>query len=1714
MADATLNVLVEGKDHLSPVLKTAESGIIRLVGAVSALTAAFATMALPVTLAADFQKAMLDVKRTTDFSADSIKYLSDALVEMSRHTDTTAKELARIAGLGGQLGLGDMGAEGILRFTESIARAVTVLDVSADEAANSMGKLRTIFDIPADQFDNSLAVITKMANASTASAEELFDVMRRIGNLGGSVNFAQAAALSATMIDIGFTPETSGTTLSKIFANMKSEATEFARFMNVSVGEWISLVNKDGIGALHAYLQQLNKMPTEVAASTKRLLTGGGRIFEAVSKLQIQEKMAGGGIVDKHIAAATREMALGTAAIQGQQSVLSGLSKQWDVFVNNLKATGIAIGNRALYPLTQMLERMSKSLQDPAFIDGIVNFARDAIESIKSVVAGLQSISKAISSLSSVEDSPKWGHIFDIATLFMTVAAIKGAIATIRVLGSGTAAIFTLGKKPSAGAGTHVYPSGGAEEVGWLERKRRALLGVVATREAEIVAIRQARSEAELSAMEQERLAARARTTAALAAAAKTAADDAAAAKAAAVHRQTTAVAAMGGGNAAWDARLAARLAANARILAEEGALAENLRRKESSLADQKIAINNALAVKKAQLSQTEYAAAAARAEKDIARAEALSARNIAAAVKESAARVAIIEAEIASIAALRTNQSARYAIYAARDANIDVAIATKRLDTAKAEAAAAQEVATKAASATAPSNTALPLLAGGAALVASKTLKESIVGVGTAIAGKTTAVIASARALGLWASGAKVAATAIGLVGKAVGLLIPGLNLLFMAWLLFDLGKIVAGWLGWDKPIVDGLNKVIKGFNSLTGLNVPTIGTEASMANAARDAEKLAEELSKAKALAEGFNKTFGEISTGEGVSKFTESLADTIVNIREAREEAAKGLKFSFTSEDTPLTMLQSTVTSLEKVEAKVGEVQQSYEAMGRAIAKNIADEEDARAKAYALRIKPASKFTREDEKNATIQEETATRLVAERAVLREKENMDLRAANALRKEANALAGDFASVLSKSTFEKLVGDPGKGNGQLTQLRDLNDEIKKYEATVTNLKSKQGSVDASSSEYAALEQQLREVNNLLAQSQAKRAAIRTAATGDSELKKTIPLEQDRLRLLGQLITSKQALNRLDAYNATAGSSNAQGLGSLAQMPVSTYSQGVAMLSLATAAKKAYTSVALAAKEAAEAAQKYVTTSVQESVDRMRSLQTYATALQVSLAKHKQDAAQTGKDREVDKATAWKLLALDQEKRKQEDILDNLVSQGRMTREVAEQRKLMLQQDMQWRYDYVNDGAGAEKAKNRLAALNKTFDEEARLAEAHARRMVELETTMKDTALPAQTRAAAAEEWRREKDALTATLDKTKELGKEIMALPPSGKVEIVKQSDIERIMKATTYLEQMRALRTEQGATPASNAMGTYASGADEMVTAWEAAEKKILAQIQNIASAAGGITLGKLAIDVDTATAAPALQAELAKLKALGAASPINVAVTPTLVGNIEQELEAIRVKAGASLKGMTISAQPSEASLTVAQQKIAEYLGTVTTKVSANVDKDGIQKQLSSKKFSIDIEGKISGVTGGSSTGAAMKADGGPIVGPGTSRSDDVPIWASNGEWMMDATTVRAFGGSFMRNMQSFAKSGNPMGFLRQITPQFANGGPINPQMVRSLRGAVASRYDVQRVSNDGGGKALEVTELSLVFNSKPVGRVTGSRDSIHNLVSALTDISRGT
>ena len=369
-----LQVVVEGKDETTRVLKGIESGIIRFVGAVSAALATLNVVVFPVKAAATFQKELLNVGKTTDFTDSQLSQLADGLKTLSYRLNVSADDLAKIAAAGGQMGLGSEGVDGILAFTEAASRLSSVLDISADESGNALGRLTNIFKIGIKDAEKISSLLNEVSNKSTADGRDLIDMIQRIGTAGGTLGIKQAAALAATGRDLGLTVETVGTSFNKIFLDLQTKATEIAPILGLPVEEFARIARDDGIGALQMWIAALNKMGSVQRAVLSEQVTGGGRIFALMTSLG-KDGASGYEVLARNVRAANEGYDEGTSALREQERVLTGLLAQGQVLQNVFIGVGEAVGRRALPYITQLVRKLQEWAKDPEVTESFDRFA-------------------------------------------------------------------------------------------------------------------------------------------------------------------------------------------------------------------------------------------------------------------------------------------------------------------------------------------------------------------------------------------------------------------------------------------------------------------------------------------------------------------------------------------------------------------------------------------------------------------------------------------------------------------------------------------------------------------------------------------------------------------------------------------------------------------------------------------------------------------------------------------------------------------------------------------------------------------------------------------------------------------------------------------------------------------------------------------------------------------------------------------------------------------------------------------------------------------------------------------------------------------------------------------------------------------------------------------------------------------------------------------
>lgn len=398
--NVSLNIQIGMQDNASRSVKTLESNIIRFVGAVSAALAAVKITLFPITEAVEFEAALKNVQKTTNFATDEVNRLGDAFLEMARSIGVSSTELASIAAIAGQLGLGQEGRQAIEDFTQSVAIASVTLGVTAEEASNAGAQIKSIFNLPVDNLENVFSVINELSNNSVAAASDIIDIVKRVGT-AADATFPQVAALAATMRDVGVPNEQAGTALVKFLTRMLSEADKFADAVGLSTKDWVNLVKKDSVEALKFVLTSLSDMRTDAAkqAATIEKLFGAGRLTSAATKLV---KDAGNNfeILTKNLKNSEAEFVRGTSSLREYEVIMDAVGKKAEVLSGAFSALGIEVGQQSLPEIKKGLEELTEVLSSPEVIDFFIEVG----ESLSGLVQAIINAGKAVAKYSDLVD--------------------------------------------------------------------------------------------------------------------------------------------------------------------------------------------------------------------------------------------------------------------------------------------------------------------------------------------------------------------------------------------------------------------------------------------------------------------------------------------------------------------------------------------------------------------------------------------------------------------------------------------------------------------------------------------------------------------------------------------------------------------------------------------------------------------------------------------------------------------------------------------------------------------------------------------------------------------------------------------------------------------------------------------------------------------------------------------------------------------------------------------------------------------------------------------------------------------------------------------------------------------------------------------------------------------------------------------------------------
>lgn len=349
----------------------------------------------------DFQDAFADVEKTVTATDEQFGEIRTDLRELAKQLPATASELAHIAGLAGQMGVG---ADDIANFTRAMVDFGTATNITAEEAAQEIAQIFNVIGKGDDfsSLDNLLSTIVELGNNTATTEKDIVEMFRNIASASSRVGMteSQMAALAATLASLGL-DKGGASAISKIMSNIdmavdtnSAKLAEWANVAGMSADKFKELWNDDASSGLMAVVEGIAKSNEEGTSFNETLEELGIkeiRQIDTLSRLVNAHEN-----YSKNIDMANKAFEDGTALSEEAGKRYATIASQLQILKNNFMEFALTIGE-LLLPVVQWLIDLLTQVSN--WLNALAPAQKKLVTVIMAVVAALAPMAKGLSSI-------------------------------------------------------------------------------------------------------------------------------------------------------------------------------------------------------------------------------------------------------------------------------------------------------------------------------------------------------------------------------------------------------------------------------------------------------------------------------------------------------------------------------------------------------------------------------------------------------------------------------------------------------------------------------------------------------------------------------------------------------------------------------------------------------------------------------------------------------------------------------------------------------------------------------------------------------------------------------------------------------------------------------------------------------------------------------------------------------------------------------------------------------------------------------------------------------------------------------------------------------------------------------------------------------------------------------------------------------------------
>jgi TP901 family phage tail tape measure protein len=319
-----------------------------------------------LTMSAKYETAFTDIERTTMASDESLQFLREQFLALSKDIPLAFGELTRIGSLGAQLGIANADLAG---FTETVAQFAATTNVSIDSAATAFGALGELLDIDSTGFNALGSSIAFVGINSVATETEILSVATAISGVAAQAGVSKefTIGLAGALASLRVPAEQSRGALTRVFQEINRAAAEsgpqlqqFANILGISAEEAKALAGS----SIEQFFLQLTKglsglSAQELTTALDSLQLADIRVTNTLARLATNQDVVNATLEDS---AFGFENAAVLSALYANRS--EDLASKFQILINSLSELAARLGD-AISPTFG------------AFIDGLVKVATE-----------------------------------------------------------------------------------------------------------------------------------------------------------------------------------------------------------------------------------------------------------------------------------------------------------------------------------------------------------------------------------------------------------------------------------------------------------------------------------------------------------------------------------------------------------------------------------------------------------------------------------------------------------------------------------------------------------------------------------------------------------------------------------------------------------------------------------------------------------------------------------------------------------------------------------------------------------------------------------------------------------------------------------------------------------------------------------------------------------------------------------------------------------------------------------------------------------------------------------------------------------------------------------------------------------------------------------------------------------------------------------------